>query len=275
MKFKDFSNRYLPEINNDLSNYFADRDDDIFRMITYALNSTGKRLRPLLTLATFAAAGNVINDSTIEAATAVEFVHAYSLVHDDLPEMDDDTKRRNQSSTWKKFGVGNAVLVGDGLLTEAFKKISNLSLPESIRLRLIYNLALAAGPDNMVRGQQYDLFSQDKVESIDDLEFIHLMKTGALMTYAATAGGILAGLSDDKLRALNIYGANLGIAFQIKDDLRDIKQDEEENKKSFPRLIGVQKSQTGLEEHLKISANAIKEIPDFQNTVLLDLLDRI
>ncbi|WP_177159903.1 polyprenyl synthetase family protein, partial [Oenococcus oeni] len=101
--------------------------------------------------------------------------------------------------------------------------ISNLSLPESIRLRLIYNLALAAGPDNMVRGQQYDLFSQDKVESIDDLEFIHLMKTGALMTYAATAGGILAGLSDDKLRALNIYGANLGIAFQIKDDLRDIK----------------------------------------------------
>ncbi|MDN6967576.1 polyprenyl synthetase family protein [Oenococcus sp. UCMA 17063] len=275
MKFKDFSNRYLPKINNDLSNYFVDRDDDIFKMITYALDSTGKRLRPLLTLAAFAASGNVINDNTIKAATAVEFVHAYSLVHDDLPEMDDDAKRRNQPSTWKEFGVGNAVLVGDGLLTEAFKKISNLSLPESIRLRLIYNLALAAGPDNMVRGQQYDLFSQDKVESIDDLEFIHLMKTGALMTYAATAGGILAGLSDDKLRALNIYGANLGIAFQIKDDLRDIKQDEEENKKSFPRLIGVDKSQLELKKHLEISANAIKEIPDFQNTVLLDLLDKI
>ncbi|MFT8324976.1 polyprenyl synthetase family protein [Oenococcus sicerae] len=275
MKFKEFSQRYLPQINHNLAEYFADRDDDIFKIMVYSLNSAGKRLRPLLTLASFASSGKVIDSSIIDAATAVEFVHAYSLVHDDLPEMDDDEKRRGQASTWKEFGVGNAVLAGDGLLTEAFKKLSDLQLPEAVRLKLIYSLALAAGPDNMIRGQQYDLFSQEKVESVEDLEFVHLMKTGALMTYAATAGGVLAGLSNEKIRALNVYGANLGIAFQIKDDLTDITQDEKEHKKSFPSLVGTKKSQENLNEHLKLAADALKQVPDFQSSLLLDLLDQV
>ncbi|MCV3296052.1 MAG: polyprenyl synthetase family protein [Oenococcus sp.] len=275
MKFEVFSDRYLPKINQELKAYFSDRDDDIFDMISYALNSAGKRLRPLITLAVYAAAGKVIDDTAIKAATAVEFVHAYSLVHDDLPEMDNDSKRRGQDSVWKTYGVGNAVLVGDGLLTEAFKKLADLPIPDSLRLRLIYSLALAAGPDNMVRGQQYDLFSKEKVQSVEDLEFVHLMKTGSLMTYAATAGGILAGLPENALRYLNVYGANLGIAFQIKDDLKDIEQDKAEHKNSFPKLAGVDGSQAELAEHVKAAREAIEKIPNFQHSVLTDLLDQL
>lgn len=275
MNFDQFSKEYLPKINKHLNDYFAGQDDDIFRIMNYSLNSTGKRLRPLLTLAVLSSAFKTIDKPQIEAAAAVEFVHAYSLVHDDLPEMDNDDRRRGQASVWKRFGVGNAVLAGDGLLTEAFKKLSDLLLPEDMKIKLIYNLSLAAGPFNMVRGQQLDLFSRQKIESVKDLELVHLMKTGALMTYAATAGGILADLSVDKIRQLNIFGANLGIAFQIRDDLDDIQQDKRERKESFPIMIGIDDSKKELEEHKKIAIDALNKIDDFQKKILLDLVEKI
>ncbi len=275
MNFNQFRKKYVPQINNCLNNYFSVKSDDIFKIMKYALTSNGKRIRPLISLATYYSAGKNISNEIISIVSIVEFVHAYSLVHDDLPEMDNDSKRRNKDSVWKKYGVGNAVLGGDGLLTEAFKKITDAHIPEKIKLKLIHNLAKAAGPENMVRGQQFDLFGKTKIKSVENLKLVHLMKTGALISYSAVTGGILASLSFDALDELSKFGNNLGIAFQIKDDLNDIDQDKKEKRVSLPILIGVNDSKQKLGFYKERAKKIIRNIHDFQGELLINIVDKL
>lgn len=275
MNFIDFSSKYKPEIEKQLSLIFAEYDDGIFSMMKYGLLSKGKRIRPLLTLLSFWQSGKKIDDELIKASLIAEIIHSYSLIHDDLPEMDNDSTRRGEETVWKKFGSGNAVLAGDGLLTFAFNFLSELNIPDETKIKLVYSLSLAAGPSNMIRGQQYDLFSAEKIKNIDDLEFMYLMKTGALMTYSTTAGGILSGADEETIRAFNVFGANFGIAFQLRDDLDDAKQISDQDKNTSLKF----KSSTEVEElildHKKMAMSAIDSIENADNKVWSDVLDLI
>lgn len=240
--------------------------------MAYSIFAGGKRIRPILTLASYEACGGNAED-IIPYASALELIHTYSLIHDDLPAMDNDNLRRGKPTSHKVFGEGLAILAGDALLTEAFYLLSSIKTqkPKSnLRnvtsfsgnahhsshitrhaiLRVIREVAMASGLHGMVGGQAEDISSEDKVMDIDTLLFIHSHKTGALITASVRTGAILAGAGKKRLSALTQYGENIGLAFQIIDDILDVKgdsatlgkttgSDERKKKMTYPGLYGI------------------------------------
>jgi geranylgeranyl pyrophosphate synthase len=195
---------------------------NLHEAIRWSIFAGGKRVRPMIVIAageTFGAS----RERLLRTAAAIEMVHTYSLIHDDLPAMDDDDLRRGKAACHKQFGEATAILAGDVLQTLAFKTIADDdALPAETRLRIISLLADAAGtPAGMVSGQQLDLAAEGKTLAIADIEQIHRQKTGALITASAVAGAIIGGAEEDELAAMREYGANLGLLFQITDDLLD------------------------------------------------------
>ena len=224
----------------DLKNYLADRktrvEADLFACLPvagtrpvelaeamrHAVISGGKRLRPILCLAAAEAAGGKAEDA-IHAACAVELLHTYTLVHDDLPCMDNDTLRRGQPTVWAKYGEAMAVLVGDALQTLAFETLARTTSSPSLVPRLVSELAKAAGTTGVIAGQVEDIqFAGSPTRDIINYVFQH--KTADLFRAAVRLGGITGGASDEALQHLSNYGNNLGIAFQIIDDLLDARQ---------------------------------------------------
>jgi farnesyl diphosphate synthase len=191
----------------------------------------GKRLRPFLTLET-SALFDVDAAAALETAIAIECLHCYSLVHDDLPAMDDDELRRGRPTVWKAFDEATAILAGDALLTLAFEILSGEEAHRdpAVRARLVSGLAVASGAAGMVGGQQLDLEAEAGIgsglHSLDGVAAIQTRKTGALIRFAAEAGAILAGAAEPELHAIAAYGDALGSAFQIADDLLDAEGDE-------------------------------------------------
>jgi geranylgeranyl diphosphate synthase, type II len=231
--------------------------------IRYALLGPGKRLRPRLVLMAAEACGGAL-ESAMPAACAVEMVHAYSLVHDDLPAMDDDDLRRGRPTCHKQFGDAVAILVGDALLARAFEVLATEITPPSTAAKCCAILGRAAGASALVGGQSDDLAmgEQSHVELDGDasiLESIHRRKTGALFVAALELGGIVAGGTVEQLEALAAYGRNVGLAFQITDDLLDVAgnpaavgkrlaKDADRGKLTFPRLMGVESSRRNAEK---------------------------
>ena len=230
----------------------------------YTVLASGKRLRPLLTLA---AAASVAPDGTADdrqvlpAACAIELIHAYSLVHDDLPAMDNDTLRRGQPTAHVVYGEGIAILAGDALLTEAFRVLASGPASETDdrrnrRLRTLERVATAAGAEGMVGGQAIDLAATGAPSAAlgrDSLRAMHERKTGALIRAAAVAGAIMGGSSDAAAEAVDRYAAQLGLAFQIVDDILDVEGPQEEigktagkdasaGKPTYPALFGLDES---------------------------------
>jgi geranylgeranyl diphosphate synthase type II len=232
----------------------------------YSLRAGGKRLRPILTLAaaetiadalgTIASAGAI--DVALPAACAIEFIHTYSLIHDDLPAMDDDSLRRGQPTNHIVHGEGMAILAGDGLLTEAFALMAREPQDPKLaprKLRAIGVVASAAGAVGMVGGQAIDLLAVGSASSFDadSLQDMHARKTGALIRAAATSGAVMAGASDDLIRAVEEYGRQVGLAFQIVDDILDVEgearhlgktagKDARAGKPTYPSLHGLETS---------------------------------
>ena len=253
--------------------------------IRWSLFAGGKRFRPALLLAvgaTFAADRKKL----LNTAAAIEMIHTYSLIHDDLPAMDDDDLRRGRATCHKKYDEATAILAGDVLQTLAFETIAeDENLPDKIRVILISEIARAAGtPTGMVAGQQLDLEAEKKRITISDLENIHRCKTGAIISAAARSAAIIAGASDEELTAVSNYAAQLGLLFQITDDLLDATQtsevlgktagkDERSEKATYVSLYGLTKARTLAEDiHAKsrVELNVIKketnllcEIADF------------
>jgi geranylgeranyl diphosphate synthase type II len=211
----------------------------------YSLLAGGKRLRPMLVLLACEACGGSI-EAALPAAAAIELVHTYSLIHDDLPAMDDDDLRRGRPTNHVQFGEATAILAGDGLLTRAFELIT-AGTNDPIA-------ASGAGPEGMVGGQQADLEAEDGgVSSLEHLESIHRRKTGRLICAALRMGGAIAHASDDHLERLTAYGERIGLAFQIADDLLDLtstaeklgkgtQKDASRNKLTYPSLLGIDES---------------------------------
>ena len=220
--------------------------------MAYALLAPGKRLRPMLVLHAAEACQGTLA-AAMPAACAVEMVHAYSLVHDDLPAMDDDDLRRGLPTCHKKFGEALAILAGDGLLTQAFEVLATQIQPPSVAARCCGVLARAAGPCNMVGGQADDMDSHHAGGDLDGLCAIHRRKTGAMIEASLELGGLAADADDDQLAALRNYGRCLGLAFQITDDLLDVRsnaqavgkrtgKDAQRGKLTFPGLLGIEQS---------------------------------
>ena len=231
----------------------------------YTVFAGGKRLRPLLALAaadsvTPGGAGDE-DGPALPAACAVELIHAYSLVHDDLPAMDDDTLRRGRPTAHVVYGEGIAILAGDALLTEAFRVLARGSISDAAglrlrRLRTLERIAAAAGAEGMVGGQVIDLSAAGAASPVFDperLRVMHERKTGALIRAAAVAGALMGGASDEAADAVDRYAGHLGLAFQIVDDVLDVEgaqedigktagKDADAGKPTYPALFGVEES---------------------------------
>ncbi len=273
---------YLKEkkalVDSFLESYFSAplTPKTLHESMIYSLSAGGKRIRPILCLASYEACGGKAED-IIPYASALEFIHTYSLVHDDLPAMDNDDLRRGKPTNHKVFGEGMAILAGDALLTEAFYMLSNnsnkkpsaISHQPSAVLRVIREIAMASGAHGMVGGQAQDLLSEDAEPDAKTLSFIHSHKTAALITVSVRSGGILAGCSDEKLFGLTKYGENIGLAFQVVDDILDVEgeaevigkpkgSDEKKKKMTYPKLYGIEKSREKARELIHNAIGALE-----------------
>lgn len=226
----------------------------IHKAMRYSIFAGGKRVRPALMLAACEAVGGDI-DKAMPTACAMEMIHTYSLIHDDLPAMDNDDFRRGRPTNHKVFGEAIAILAGDGLLTEAFKLISNprfaADVEPATRLAVIHEIATCAGTYGMVGGQVVDMESEGKPEiDLPTVQYIHTHKTGALIKASVVAGALLGGADEIQLSAIRRYGEAAGLAFQIADDILDIEgtteeigkdagSDEARGKATYPAVMGL------------------------------------
>ncbi len=233
----------------------------------YSLLAPGKRLRPQLVLFAAEACGGAIREA-LPAAAAVEMIHAYSLVHDDLPAMDDDDLRRGRPTCHKQFDEATAILVGDALLARAFEVLASKIQPAGRAARCCAELASAAGAAKLVGGQADDLDGEVGNDSLDQLESIHRRKTGALFRVSLRLGAIVADATPEQLAALDSYGEHLGLAFQVVDDLLDVSgtegevgkrlgKDAERGKTTYPSVLGIEASRERAENLVEQACEAI------------------
>lgn len=256
---QSFMNTYTPKIEAELSRIFPEEWEvpaKLSEAMRYSLLSGGKRLRPLMVIAAAEAAGGRA-EPVMPIACAVELIHTYSLIHDDLPAMDNDDYRRGKPTNHKVFGEAMAILAGDGLLTHAFYAIVQAAREHGLRadviLDIIEDLSVYAGASGMVGGQAADMLGEQGVTNVDELTYIHLHKTSDLLVFALKAGGRAAGADEQALASLERYGRAIGLAFQIQDDVLDVigdetkigkrtNSDEKQAKVTYPYFIGVEAS---------------------------------
>ena len=232
--------------------------------LRYPLESGGKRIRPALTIAAFESIGrNNLRDAAMSAAAAVEMIHTYSLVHDDLPMLDDDDERRGNPTVHVAFDEPTALLVGDGLLTEAFSVLAEADAPAEVVVKLLRILSTAAGVLGMVGGQAADVGIGGKTTTMEELTHLHRLKTGALLKAAVGMGGVTAGATPEEEASLLAYAEAVGLAFQVTDDILDAEEDEgAEGPPAFPKLIGLEATKALAQEQLQLALSALEKIPN-------------
>lgn len=238
----------------------------------YPLQTGGKRMRALLACAAAESVGGAIDDSVLGAAGAVELVHGYSLVHDDLPAMDDDDERRGRPTVHRAFDEATGILVGDAMLTVAFRGLARLPTSGDVRIRLVEELTEAAGHPGMIGGQAADVGLGGPVTDLDALVRLHRGKTGALIRGAVRMGAIAAGADAAQLAALTTYGAAVGLAFQMADDVLDADEDAgEDGPPSYVKLLGVAETRRRAASLRDEALGALAALP---NPGMLDALAR-
>jgi geranylgeranyl diphosphate synthase type II len=262
---------FLPEIDQ--------KSISLYDSMRYSLKAEGKRIRPVLLLA----ACELTGGDTMQAlpyACAIEYIHTYSLIHDDLPAMDNDDLRRGKPTNHKVYGEATAILAGDGLLSSAFEAVNKdfllyLDQPTALkqRIRAASEIAKGCGCRGMIAGQIADIEAESKAVSPELVSYIHLNKTSALIEASIIAGGYIGGASADMIEVLRTYGENLGLAFQIADDLLDVTgteavtgkktgKDDEHHKATYPAVFGIQGSQDRLKELTEGAITALAKYRD-------------
>jgi len=248
---------------------------ELVKAMNYSVFAGGKRLRPILCMAGAEAVGGD-GAKVLPAACALELIHTYSLIHDDLPAMDNDDLRRGKPTSHKVFGEAMAILAGDGLLTEAFNMLGRLDvgdLPAGALKKIISIIATASGWQGMVGGQAMDILSEGKDIDLNLMDYIHSHKTGALITASVISGAVLGNGVQHQLDNLTVYGEKIGLAFQISDDILDIEGDAEEmgkgtggdskkGKNTFPSVYGLDESKKILNRSID---EAIKALDKFDH----------
>ena len=293
MNFKDELKNRVNNIEILLNEYMPKEEGyqkTIFEAMNYSLSAGGKRLRPILTLEACKLVGGNEKDA-IPFAAAIEMIHTYSLIHDDLPALDNDDLRRGRKTNHKVYGEAMAILAGDGLLNYAYE----IMLKESIGkddsnkyLKAINEIAKASGIYGMIGGQVVDIESEGKSIDKDKLDFIHMNKTAAIIIGCMRAGAIIGGASENQLENITKYAKNIGLSFQIVDDILDIVGDEaklgknvgsdiDNEKSTYPSLIGLEKSKevaNQLIKEAKASINQISKDNAFLNGLAEYIVDR-
>ena len=257
--------------------------------ILYSVHAGGKRIRPLLLLELLEAFPAPILEAHFQVAAALEMIHTGSLIHDDLPAMDNDDYRRGQLTNHKKFGEDLAILAGDSLFLDAFGCVAEVDLPASIRVQLIALLSDASGTAGMVAGQVLDMEGEGANLTLDQLQVIHANKTGRLLAYPFQATGILLGLEPAVATLLEEIGLHLGLAFQIRDDILDVtadfaslgktpQKDLQAEKSTYPALLGLDGAQDYLDRELDACEdllNRISQQVDFDGTGIKKIIERL
>ena len=274
MNLDEYISDRLMRIDAELDRYLpaADRlPASLHQAMRYSVFAGGKRIRPLLMIAACEAVGGIMT-SVLPAACALEMIHTYSLIHDDLPAMDDDDYRRGRLTNHKVFGEATAILAGDALLTQAFILLAAETPGEGVsaaeRLRVLQIIANAAGSLGMVGGQVVDMESETKSVELPVVEYIHTHKTGALILASLQAGAILGGADSRAFAALTRYGECAGLAFQIADDIldivgeqsllgKDVGSDVHRGKATYPALLGLAESRRRAEELRDLAIDAL------------------
>jgi geranylgeranyl diphosphate synthase, type II len=251
-------------------------EKSVLEAARYSLFAGGKRLRPILCLAAAEVVGGTCR-AVMPAACALEMIHTYSLIHDDLPAMDNDDFRRGKPTNHKVFGEAVAVLAGDALLTEAFDFVSKMDssggIPAQKILLVVATMVRASGYRGMIGGQVIDLECENRAVDLATVEYMHIHKTGALLSASLEVGALLGGGSDAQISALKRFGHHLGLAFQITDDLLDVEGDAQEmgkkpgsdaakNKKTYPALLGMTGSREAAHEHVDAALQALAAFDD-------------
>ena len=250
--------------------------ESIHEAMHYSLLAGGKRLRPVLVMAAAEAVGGDRN-TILPFAIAAELIHTYTLIHDDLPALDNDDLRRGKPTNHKVFGEAIAILAGDALLTQAFIIMTRAAgmetVPPECILKATHEMAGALGSTGMIGGQVVDLESEGKRINSETLEYIHIYKTGFLIRACIRCGGVLSQASKGQLSSLSSFGAHIGLAFQIIDDILDITGDQEKlgkdigsdltkNKATYPALYGLEESKRKAEELVEESIDCLNEFDD-------------
>lgn len=285
------NNEIIDSLNYYLENYFKNKGDYnkvIYDSASYSLNIGGKRIRPILMILSY----KMYKDNWEEIlpmAAAMEMIHTYSLIHDDLPAMDNDDLRRGMPTNHKKYGEAIAILAGDTLLNEAMSLMMSFALENGDNaLKSAIEVSKAAGPEGMIGGQVVDIISEGKKISKDELNYMHLKKTGELIRASAIVGAILAGANEDDINKLNDFGKKLGLVFQIKDDILDVVgnvnklgkntlSDENNDKTNFISLYGLEYCKKESKELTENCINILKTLSvDAKDLITLtyELLDR-
>jgi geranylgeranyl diphosphate synthase type II len=270
----DYLRRQSSLVDEALQVHFKQYPGDsqtLFRALRYGVFPGGKRIRPILTLAAGEIFGTKPKD-LLPFACAVEMIHAYSLIHDDLPALDDDDLRRGVPTAHKVFGEGMALLAGDGLLTEAFHVVSSpeaaRDLSAAVVLRVIHELSHSVGVLGLVGGQAFDLEAENKDVDLATVELIHVRKTGALILASLRIGAQIGGARAEELSAISRYGEYLGLAFQIADDILDAQGEtaagegaesghHEKNKATYPAVVGIVQARERLVELSRLCFDAL------------------
>ena len=261
------------DVANHLTKLIEERPTEarLKEAMLYAVQSGGKRIRPLLTLAV-GSTGTVSNGAALDLACALEMIHTYSLIHDDLPGMDDDDLRRGRPTVHKAFDEATAILAGDALLTLAFEVVANANLEASQLVEAVKVLSVTSGMSGMISGQMKDIASEEVTITLEQMKEIHREKTGELLLAAVRLGNLF--VSDEtKKEAFVSYATHFGLAFQIQNDLQDvcwtseqtgkeIGKDSELSKNTYPSLLGVEGAKEALSTEIAYCKSALHEVDD-------------
>lgn len=277
MEFKNWMEEKVLKIEECLSTIIKEEDNPqkvIYEAMNYSLLCGGKRLRPVLMLGTY----ELFRDNWSEVipfACAMEMIHTYSLIHDDLPAMDNDDYRRGRLSNHKKYGEATGILAGDALLNRAFETGLEAALNSNVHItssvKALREIAKSSGADGMIGGQVVDIYGNDKISSVEELKYMYSLKTGAIIKSSVIAGGILGGADEIQLKSLELYAENIGIAFQIEDDILDVTSTQEKlgkkigsdianHKVTYLSFASIEQARKDVENFTK---NALKSLEIF------------
>lgn len=281
-EFDNILKNDIRKVENSLLSYLPDAKDGQYQVaeaMKYSLINGGKRIRPVLALE-FARACGGSRDDCLPLACALEYIHTYSLIHDDLPCMDNDDLRRGKPSCHKQFDEATALLAGDALLTHAFEIVSEADLSDDKKVMATSLLAQNSGVTGMIGGQVIDILFEKGNPTLKDLLTVYKLKTGALISAACLMGCISAGADSNQLAAASKFAYSLGIAFQIQDDILDITGDEkklgkpvgsdaENSKTTYAAVAGMDKAKQDVK---RLTENAVKQLGYFENSEFIELL---
>ncbi|TFH44703.1 polyprenyl synthetase family protein [Streptococcus equinus] len=282
----------VKKIGQAIHRYYEQKDivsPDLIEAILYSVDAGGKRVRPLIFLELLEGFGVALTDAHYDVAAALEMIHTGSLIHDDLPAMDNDDYRRGRLTNHKKFNEATAILAGDSLFLDPYDLVANAELSAEVKVALIAELAHASGTYGMVGGQMLDMEGEERKLSLSELQLIHANKTGKLLTFPVVAAGIVAGLAGEDINNLRKAGSLIGLAFQVRDDILDVTASFEEigktpkkdllaDKATYPSLLGLEKSYDILNESLDEALaifQKLSETQGLQTEKIAEMIERL